>query len=162
MIYQETIHDQCFSDDPKERVNALDLLKNFFSSIPDKQQAWNDLVRLTIDENNDVRIRAQYSLGRVSIFKASHAERDEEYRKELENAIEFFEMVEQEASFFNPAQFCLPFYRSFHTIIFKKQEEAKNEVNKYLKDANAAIAGSKNKELLFEAVETLAEALEEV
>ena len=61
----------------------------------------------------------------------------------------------------NPSQFCLPFYRSFHTIIFKKQE-AKEEVNKYLAEAKAAIKGSKSKELLFEAVENLANALKEV
>ena len=59
------------------------------------------------------------------------------------------------------AQFCLPFYRSFHTIIFKKQE-AKEEVNKYLAEAKDAIEGSKSKELLFEAVENLANALKEV
>ena len=61
----------------------------------------------------------------------------------------------------NPSQFCLPFYRSFHTIIFKKQE-AKEEVNKYLEEAKAAIKGSESKKQLFEAVENLAEALKEV
>ena len=61
----------------------------------------------------------------------------------------------------NPAQFCLPFYRSFHTIIFKKQE-AKEEVDKYLEEAKAAIKGSESKKQLFEAVENLAEALKEV
>jgi len=148
LIDQEKIHNQCFSDDPKERVPALDQLKYFlsmpdkqkawiylvrlttdenstvryraasalgsvFSQVPDKQQAWNDLHRLTNDEDSDVirwaadalgsifsqvpdkqlawndlhrltndvdsyvRIHAQYSLGRVSIFKASQAEVDE-------------------------------------------------------------------------------------
>ena len=61
----------------------------------------------------------------------------------------------------NPAQFCLPFYRSFHTIIFKKQE-AKEEVNKYLEEAKSAIEGSESKKQLFEAVENLAKALKEV
>ena len=61
----------------------------------------------------------------------------------------------------NPSQFCLPFYRSFHTIIFKKQE-AKEEVDKYLEEAKYAVKGSKSKELLFEAVENLANALKEV
>ena len=54
----------------------------------------------------------------------------EDYKKELEKAIEFFEIAAKESpSWLNPAQFCLPFYRSFHTIIFKKQE-AKEEVKK--------------------------------
>ena len=45
-----------------------------------------------------------------------------------------------EAPYNNPAQFCLPFYRSFHVIIFKKHE-AKEEVGKYLHEAKAEIEG---------------------
>ena len=87
----------------------------------------------------------------------------EDYKKELEQAIKFFEMVAYESSGgINPAKFCLPFYRSFYAIIFKKQEEAKDEVDKYLAEAKDAVKGSKSKELLFEAVENLAKALEEV
>ena len=61
----------------------------------------------------------------------------------------------------NPAQFCLPFYRSFHTIIFN-QQEASEEVDKYLAEAKSAIKGSESKKQLFEAVQNLAEALKEV
>ena len=92
---------------------------------------------------------------------ASQAETEENYKKELEKAIEFFEIAAKESSYNNPAKFCLPFYRSFHTIIFKKQE-AREEVNKYLKEAKSAIKGSESKKQLFEAVENLAEALKEV
>jgi hypothetical protein len=53
------------------------------------------------------------------------------------------------------------FYRSFYTIIFKKQE-AKEEVNKYLEEAKAAVKGSESKKQLFEAVQNLSEALKEV
>ena len=145
------------------RSSAADALGYALSHVPDNQQAWNDLHRLANDYDGYVRNHAQYSLGKVSIFKASQAEDEEDYKKELENAIEFFGMAAQESHYsLYTSKFCLPFYRSFYTIIFKKQEEAKDEVNKYLKDAKAAIAGSKNKELLFEAVETLAKALEEV
>ena len=63
MVDQEKIHNQCLSDDPKERIHALEQLKNFFSSMPDKQQAWNDLHRLTNDEDSYVRSRAAYALG---------------------------------------------------------------------------------------------------
>ncbi len=92
---------------------------------------------------------------------ASQAETDEDYKKELEKAIEFFEIAAKEASHYNPAQFCLPFYRSFHSIIFKRQE-AKEEVNKYLEEAKYAIEDSESKKQLIEAVENLAEALKEV
>jgi HEAT repeat protein len=62
LIDQEKIHNQCFSDDPKERMLALDQLK-FISSMPDKQQAWNDLHRLTTDEDRDIRFWASSALG---------------------------------------------------------------------------------------------------
>ncbi|HZY26579.1 MAG TPA: hypothetical protein VFE71_12185, partial [Bacteroidales bacterium] len=96
---------------------------------------------------------------------ASQAETDEDYKKELEKAIEFFETSAKEASYYfpgnNPAEFCLPFYRSFHAIIFKKHE-AREEVDRYLAEAKSAIEGSENKKQLFGAVENLAEALKEV
>ena len=59
---QEKIHNQCFSDDPKERMLALDQLK-YFSSMSDKQQIWNDLDRLITDEYIYVSIRAADALG---------------------------------------------------------------------------------------------------
>lgn len=147
------------------RSRAAYALGSAFSQVPDKfkQQAWNDLIGLTNDKDNYVRVFSSHSLGRVCIFKASQAEKNEDYRKELENAIEFFEVAAQESSEgSNPAKFCLPFYRSFYTIIFKKQEEAKDEVNEYLAEAKATIEGSESKELLCEAIENLAKALEEV
>ena len=33
--------------------------------MPDKQQAWNDLIKLTNDKNSDVRYRAASALGSV-------------------------------------------------------------------------------------------------
>lgn len=197
MIDQKEVHNQCLSEDMRVRIQALDQLEsNFpsmpnreqawndlhrltndenisvrskvasalwsvFSQIPDKQQVWNDLQRLANDQDKDVRVYANHSLGRISIFKASQAVNDEDYKKELENAISFFEKASKESVRFNPSEFCLPFYRSFHTIIFKK-ENSQEEVNKYLADAKDAIKGSKSKELLFGAVENLACALKEV
>jgi HEAT repeat protein len=143
------------------RHNAASALGNAFSQVPDKQQTWNDLIKMTNDENRSVRSSSNYSLAIVSIFKASQAETDEDYKKELEGAIEFFEIAAKESIFSNPAIFCLPFYRSFHTIIFKKQE-AREEVNKYLEEAKSAIEGSESKKQLLEAVENLAEALKEI
>ena len=86
--------------------------------------------------------RANYNFTeKVVHCQASQAKTDEGYKKELEKAIEFFEIAAKEASYFNPAKFCLPFYRSFHTIIFKKQE-AREEVNQYLEEAKATIEDS--------------------
>ena len=116
----------------------------------------------TSDKREFVRVHANYSLGKIYIFNASQAENEDDYKKELEKAIEFFEKSSIESSKeFNPSKFCFPFYRSFHAIIFQKQE-AKEEVNKYLAEAKDAIEGSKNKELLFEAIENLANALKEI
>ena len=147
------------------RSEAAEAIGLAFSHILDQQQAWNDLIKLTGDENIYVRTDANHSLGKISIFKASKAEKEEEYKRELETAIAFFGKAAHESSkgeyISNPSQFCLPFYRSFHTIIFKKQK-TKKEVDKYLAEAKYAVGGSKSKELLFEAVNNLANALTEV
>ena len=146
------------------RCGVAEALSSAFSQFPDKQQAWSDLHRLTNDEDINVRAYANHSFGKVSIFQASQAEKEEDYKKEMEKAIEFFEKASQEANFrwwSNPSQFCLPFYRSFYVIIFENNEK-KGEIDKYLVEAKDAIRGSKSKELLFETVENLAKALEEV
>ncbi|KAF5428623.1 hypothetical protein C5S39_10985, partial [Candidatus Methanophagaceae archaeon] len=82
------------------------------------------------------------------------------FGKELEKALDFFGKSSTEARFINPAKFCLPFYRSFHTLIFKKQE-SKAEVQGYLAEAKSASEGSENKEQLLEAIENLVDALTE-
>jgi HEAT repeat protein len=46
----------------KDEVNTRDILKHF-SSVADKQQAWNDLHKLTTDENPYVRLQAAYAIG---------------------------------------------------------------------------------------------------
>jgi len=145
------------------RSYAAKALGSAFSQVPDKQQAWNDLLRLTKDKARSVRSSSNHSLGRVSVFKASQAETDEDYKKELEKAIEYFEIASKESpeGMYNPSEFCLPFYRSFRTIIFKKQE-AKEEIDRYLVEAKAAVKGSESKKQLIEAVQNLAEALKEV
>ncbi len=155
------LHRLTNDEDSFVRSRAAEALGSAFSQVPDKQHVWNDLHRLTSDEDGFVRTSSNHSLGRVSIFMASQAETDESFKKELEKAIEFFEIAAKEAPYRNSAQFCLPFYCSFHTIIFKKQE-AEEEVNKYLEEAKAAIKGSESKKQLFEAVVNLANALKEV
>jgi len=149
------------------RKKAFFPLGYVFPQVRDKQQAWNDLVKLTSYKKQDVRAYANHSLGKVSIFKASQVEKEEDYKKELEKAIVFFEKAAKESYYWvdNPSQFCLPLYRSFHTIIFKQQEAKEvvdKKVDKYLTEAKDAIEGSKSKKILLEAVENLANALKEV
>lgn len=132
-----------------------------FSYIPDKKLTCNELILLTKDENSDVRVSANYSLARASIFKATTAESETIFREEFENALKFFEAASKESTLFKPASFCLPFYRSFYTITFNRQEE-EAEVQKYLADAKNAARGSESKQKLLEAVKNLLDALREV
>jgi len=158
------LHGLINDEDNFVRTEVASALGCVFPHVSDKKLVCNDLNALTNDEDSNVIAYANHSLGKVSIFKASQAETEQDYRKELEKSIEFFEKALQESLYSdweNPSQFCLPFYRSFYTIIFKKQE-AKEEVDKYLEEAKSAIEGSKSKEMLFEAVKNLAEALKEV
>ncbi len=129
--------------------------------VPDKKEAFEDLHRLTLDIDSGVRAAANHSLGRASIFKATEVGSKDEFRKELENALNFFEKSAIEATYYsNPAIFCFPFYRSFYTITFKKLR-AESEIQKYLVEARNAVEGSESKKNLLEAIENLANALKE-
>jgi HEAT repeat protein len=159
----DDLHRLTYDEDNYVRSGATFSIGSVFSQLPDKQQALSDLYRLTKDQYRSVRTFANNSLGKVSIYKASKAENEEDYKKELENAIEYFEEsinISYDKWYCQP-KFCLLFYRSFHTIIFKRLE-AKEEVERYLEEVKSEIEGSKSKELLFEAVIYLAEALNEV
>jgi HEAT repeat protein len=177
------LHKLTTNNNPLVRFYALGAIEDAFPYVIDKQQAWEDLLRLSNDPKKDydltdgvirtpedfarnlidIRYRANSILGKLSIYKASQAENEDAYKKELENAIEFFEesINELPKNYRDPADFCLSFYRSFYTIIFKGQE-AKDEVDKYLKEAKSAVGNSKSKETLLEAVNNLANALKEV
>ena len=143
------------------RMGAGSAIGLAYSHIPDKKQSWNDLMELAKDDNEDVRVIANHSLGKVSILKASESESQDSFRKEIENALIFFEKASYEANYFNPTLFCLPFYRTFYSLMFKKVE-AETEVQKYLVEAKIAIEGSKSKEILLEAVDNLGNAIKEV
>ena len=142
------------------RWRAAYAIGSNFQHIPDRKAAWKDLHQLTQDKNSSVRGNANHSLGKASVFKATKAESDEEFREKMENAILFFERSSKEAKYFNPSSFCLPFYRSFYTVTFKK-EGAEDEIQRYLTEAKNETKGSKNKETLIKAVENLANALTE-
>lgn len=142
------------------RIFAAEAVGVAFAYVPDKEQAWDDLYRLTQDENRGVKTTAFISLGRASIFKATDAENKENFKKYMEDAISYFEKSLTQIFFSNPAKFCLPFYRSFYTLIFKT-EDADIEVPEYLAEARDAAEGSESKEKLLEAVENLRNALKE-
>ena len=120
----DDLHRLTQDKDDYVRIGAAYSLGTCYSHLPDdsKKPAWDDLIRLTQDKTRDIRIIANHSSGRVSIYRASQAEGDESVKKELETALGFFEKSSKESSYFNPAKFCLPFYRSFHAITFKKEE----------------------------------------
>jgi hypothetical protein len=142
------------------RQGVASALGTAFQHVSDKDAAWEDLHRLTGDDGSDVRASANHSLGRVYIFRATGAESEGDFRKEMKNALEFFERSSKEAPYSNPSEFCFPFYRSFYTLTFEK-EGAEDEVQRYLAEAKSASEGSKNKKTLLEAVENLANALSE-
>ena len=147
-------------DDIILRRGATGALGPAFPHVTDKDQATKDLLALTKDEHSEVRVSAHHSLGKISVFRATNAEDNDVLQNELENAIGFFEKSALEAKYYNPSEFCLPFYRSYYSVIFKKQE-AKEEVKKNLDEAKRAVSGSESKEKLLEAVENLSNALNE-
>lgn len=156
------LYDCMKNEDRNKRETVVSILSFIYPELPHQQQFWDELIELTSDEDIGVRRNAYYSLGKISIFKASQAENETIYRKEFEQAIGFFENASKESTIYNPSQFCLPFYRSFYTIISEEKQQVKEEVDKYLTGARSAIKKSKNKQILLEVVDNLAKALEEV
>ena len=138
MVDQGIIHMETLCSEDEDRRKALNQLIINFAILPNKLQAWDDLIRLTQEGDSDVRAFANYSLGRASIFKATEAENEDLFRKGITNALEFFEASSREATYSHLSRFCLPFYRSFYTIAFKKTE-AEDKVQKYLAEAKDAV-----------------------
>ncbi|MBW2738871.1 MAG: HEAT repeat domain-containing protein [Deltaproteobacteria bacterium] len=156
----EDLHRLTSAKDKDVRRGAADALGSAFASVLDKKQACEDLHRLTFDTDSYVRASAYHSLGKASIFKAANAENDIDLKKEMEAAIGYFEKSSQQTEKSKPSKFCLPLYRSFYALTFRK-EETEAEVKKYIKEAKSAVEGSESKEKLLEAVENLGNALKE-
>jgi len=143
------------------RSRAAYAIGSAFPYIPNKEQARSKLCELIGDDNDDVVIQASYSHGRVCVFNASQAEKDEDYKEELKNAITFFEKEYLKSKNSNsPSAFWLPFYRVFYEIIYE-QSEVKSS-NKYFTEAKNAVRGSKRKKLLLDFAENFIESSEEV
>jgi len=139
---------------------AANALGQVFPYMPDKEQAVKNLLALTKDDEREVRLYANYSLGKISIYRATDAKSEESLKEEMVKAIEYFEKSSYESKNFNMAEFCLPFYRSYNAVIFKK-EDTNEEIERNLEEAKRAVAGSKSKEKLLQAIENLANALQE-
>ncbi|MFY1110429.1 MAG: HEAT repeat domain-containing protein [Methanosarcinaceae archaeon] len=147
--------------DKRVRWKAEEALETALKNVPDKGQMLKYLTEMTRAPDKYVKVNAYHSLGRISIYKASQSKSEEAYLEELKKAIEFFEKASKVPISFKPSKFCFLFYRSFYTMISGKQE-AKDEVEKYLAQANKEKGWSKNKELLIKTVENLSNALKEV
>lgn len=141
------------------RWGVAEVLGAAFQYVTDKEAAWKDLIRLTKDSDSIVGCTAYHSMGRISILKAIEA--DDELEIHLEEAIEFFRESSEKAEYINPAAFCLPFYRSLHSLLFTDVSQ-EDEVQKYLAEAREAIEDSERRETLLEAVNNLSKALQEV
>jgi HEAT repeat protein len=149
--------------DRSVRWGAAVALGSAFSHITDKSQATTALLALTKDMYSTVRAYANHSLGKVYVFKATEAD-NENFKKELEKALEFFEkssQSSQEQVYSNPSKFCFPFYISFYSITYKKYE-AEAEIKNFLAEAESAVGDSESKDRTFDAVEKLSNALQEV
>ena len=129
-----------------------------FPYITDKIMVLSILSKLLEDDEGEVRASANYSIGRTLIFRATEAENNVEFREELEKAIQFFERSSIEEALHKPAEFCLPFYRSFYAITSGKKE-MEEEIGFYLEEAKNAIEDSNSRKKLLEAVENLSGAL---
>ena len=142
-------------------ARALSFAFAFSTRIPNTNKTLQDLHKLTHHSSNYVRMYAYYCLGRGSISEATNSQDEDEFKKKLENALEFFEEAYHQSIYHNPAKFCLPFYRSFYTLTFK-EGDAEKEIRTYISDAKEAAEGSKSKEILLKAVTNLSSALLEV
>ncbi|MGV8174490.1 MAG: HEAT repeat domain-containing protein, partial [Methanothrix sp.] len=141
------------------RKQAAGALGQAFQYLPDKDEAWKDLHGLTQDDDSSVRCTSYHSLGKISIFKAT--ETNDDFKAHLEEAIDFFRRSSEETTYFNPAAFCLPFYNALYSLLFTDAPR-KDEVAKYLAEAEEAIGASESREVLLEAVNNLSKALQEV
>jgi hypothetical protein len=162
----EDLHDLIKSGDSQVRNGLAISLGSAFPYVPNKQQILEDLNLLKEDEAY-ATCNANYSLGKIFVFEASQANTEEEYKNKLEQAISYFEKSTEEAKsnefiLFNPSYFCLPFYRSFYSTVFKEQTKAIEEVEKFLSETKSGIGNSKSKKLLFEVAKSLADTLKEV
>jgi len=146
------------------RSEAAISFGQIYSYLPDQKKGYKLILQLINDKNPIVRINAIHSAGKVSIYLAGRMEDDAGFKRELENAIRFFEKAFRESEryhMFNPSKICLPLYRAFHAVTFQKDSSLQG-VEQYLSDAKAALSGSETRGQLVQIIENLAGAIREV
>jgi hypothetical protein len=65
LINQVEIHRKSLSSEVEERREAVEQIRINVAELPDKEQAWADLLRLTKDKDIIVKLSAASSLGHV-------------------------------------------------------------------------------------------------
>ncbi|NPV63647.1 MAG: hypothetical protein HPY61_13670, partial [Methanotrichaceae archaeon] len=155
------LHRLTQDQDKNVRWRSVWAIGSAFQHLTDKDQAWKDLHRLTQDQDRNVRSLSNFGLGRASILKATESIDINDFRSRLDEAIGFFERSSNDATYYRPGAFCLPFYRSLHSILFTEASRDA-EIQKYLAEAKNAASNSRSRRALLEAVENLAQALQEV
>ncbi len=63
MVDQAEIHRKAASGEVEERREVVRLFRDNFANLPDKEEVWKDLIRLTRDEDIEVQWRAAHVLG---------------------------------------------------------------------------------------------------
>jgi nucleoside phosphorylase/CheY-like chemotaxis protein len=157
----EDLYHLAGDDNAKVRKKAAYSLDKILRYIEDKEQAIRDLIILSESSDKYVSAFANHSLGKASIFKATDANNEDDFKKELELALKFFEKSSSELKYENPAEFCYPFYRSFYILAFEKRQGSQEEIKRYIDEAKKVTKGSKAKVELLEAIENLSKALNE-
>ncbi len=112
------------------------VLGSLFPSLPYKSLVWRELDRLSKEKDEAIRSISYHSLGRACIFKATEAD-DRDLKAHLEEAIEFFQKSSDSPGNWrneNHAVFCLPFYKSLHSLLFRDVSKAE-EIQRYLAEA---------------------------
>ncbi|MDP2753352.1 MAG: class I SAM-dependent methyltransferase, partial [Nitrospirota bacterium] len=102
--------------------------------------------------------------GRASMIRAVKAENIEILKNNLERSIKFFENSSKKLDYFQLADFSLPLSRLIYTILFKREEKQKAEVDvqRHLEEAKNAAIGSESKEKLLESIKSTLHILKEL
>ena len=68
MIDQDIVHDKAFSPLSSERIEAMEQLCASFESLPDREQAFEDMLKLSSDKYDEVRESAVSALSTVCLI----------------------------------------------------------------------------------------------
>ncbi|MFQ6056361.1 MAG: CHAT domain-containing protein, partial [Methanosarcinales archaeon] len=158
-LAQNDLHTLIQDKDSYVRRRAAEAIGNNFASIPNKEKAWEDLHTLTRDNDRYVRRISNYAIGRIYILKASESSNEVYFKKNLEEAINYFDKALEEGYY--SAEFCCPFYKSYYKVTFPESERALEDIKEEITKARKVVYGSSIKEQLLEVVENLSQALEE-